>query len=347
MKKGPDGSLLPVSGYLRELLAGFAELKHPDIPAYDIFEWPNLIDSSDMTPAHWITLAKQIEEQYYHYDGFVILHGTDTMAYTASALSFMLENLAKTVVLTGSMIPLAAPVSDAKRNLIISMIVSVNHDVPEVCICFDNKLFRGNRSKKTDPISVNAFDSPNMAPLATMGTSISLRRHEILPAPRKRFTVHTRMFSRITVMIMTPGFDVSSIRAYVAGSSESHPLALVLHLFGTGNAPIRRKDFLEALEWGINERKAVVVILSQCLKGAVDMSQYETGNVLRQLGVIDGKDMTTEAAVAKLGYLMGRGLTGRALKVGMESNLRGELTDEKQLTYVRPGVSHEAYLSRL
>lgn len=159
-------------------------------------------------------LANQIRENYYDYDGFVVLHGTDTMAYTASALSYMLENLGKTVILTGSMIPLSAPVSDAKRNLIVSLMCAVNLDIPEVCIFFNNILLRGNRAKKLDPNAVNAFQSPNYPPLAEMGVHIEIRRDLILNAPRRRFMVHTKLFSNIAVMLMVPGFDDSKCTSF-------------------------------------------------------------------------------------------------------------------------------------
>jgi L-asparaginase len=262
----------------------------------------------------------------------VILHGTDTMSYTASALSFMLENLNKTVILTGSMIPLSAPVSDAKRNLIISLMCSVNLDIPEVCIFFNNSLLRGNRSKKLDPVSVHAFDSPNFPPLAEMGVHISIRRDLILQAPRRRFIIHKELFVNIAVLCLVPGFDDTCINAFVATAQNNKPVAFILQLYGAGNAPSNKKEFIGALE-NATARGCVVVATSQCLRGSVDFTQYATGSALMRLGVIDARDMTVEACVTKLSYLMGRGLRGMALKQAMESNLRGEMTVKHMQEY--------------
>lgn len=332
MKRNSAGHLAPTSGYLLEMLRSMPELQHPDVPNYDLIEWNKPVDSSDFSPALWIQLAKQIEENYYNYDGFVILHGTDTMAYTASALSFMLENLNKTVILTGSMIPLSAPVSDAKRNLIISLMCSVNLDIPEVCIFFNNALYRGNRSKKLDPISTNAFDSPNFPPLAEMGVHIAIRRDLILPSPKRRFQMNSKLFCNIAVFSLVPGFDDVCINAFVSTSTPDKPVAMILQLYGAGNAPANKKGFIAALE-NATAAGCVVVATSQCLRGSVDMSQYATGHALLRLGVIDGRDMTVESCVTKLSHLMGIGLRGRELKQAMESNWRGELTVQQAQEY--------------
>lgn len=325
MKRSSDGTLSPSSGYLLSTLRMMPELSHEDMPRFDIHEWETPMDSSDFSPECWIEIARHIERYYFDYDGFVILHGTDTLAYTASALSFMLDNLAKTVVLTGSMIPLSAPVSDAKRNLIISLLCAVNLDVPEICVFFNNLLLRGNRARKVDPTAVHAFDSPNCPPLAIMGTRISLARELVLPAPRRKFCIHTKLHTRIACLILTPAFDDRIITSYLSTSTPQDPVALVLQLYGTGNAPAHRSTFIEAMK---QTRKggAAVVITSQCLRGSVDMLQYATGSRLLEYGVIDGRDMTVEACVAKLAWLMGSGLRGAALKLAMESNLKGELT---------------------
>lgn len=346
MKVGRDGSLAPTSGYLQSELSAMVELTHPDCPAFSLIEWPKPIDSSDFSPQNWIDLAQQIERDYYSFDGFVILHGTDTLSYTASALSFMLENLAKTVIITGSMIPLAAPVSDAKRNLIVSLMCAVNLAVPEVCVFFGDRLLRGNRSRKLDPFSVSAFASPNCPAIATMGTHINLNRDLVLPAPRRRFHIHNAMKHRVASMIISPGFDFSCISAWLQDQSINQlvnqslnqsttndgPRALILQLYGSGNGPTNQQAFRTVMTQAA-AAGVIVVVLTQCVRGSVDMSQYESGSDMAQFGVIDGHDMTPEACVTKLMYLLGKGLRGSALKRAMEANLRGELTVSHSQAY--------------
>jgi len=341
MKPVEDGTLRPAQGYIERMLQTVPEFHHPDVPTYDVLEWAAPLDSSDFSPACWSLLAKQIEQHYYDYDGFVVLHGTDTMAYTASALSFMLENLGKSVIITGAMIPLAYPVSDAKRNLIVSLMCAANLDIPEVCIFFNDVLLRGNRAKKLDPGTVNPFHSPNFPPLATMGVRIALQRDIILPAPRRKFHAHTRMYGNIAVMLLVPGFDDLALQSFVATSTRDRPAVLVLMLYGAGNAPSQKESFLETMRNAIQNNGAIVVITSQCLHGTVDMSQYATGNVLRQMGVIDGRDMTVEATVTKLAFLLGAGLRGQQLKTAMEQNLRGELTLKQTQDYTHNEFMHQ------
>ena len=327
-----SGALVPSGSYLAQTLAEMPELHHPDVPSYTLLSWPDPIDSSDFTCREWRTLAEQIEHNYLMYDGFVILHGTDTMAYTASALSFMLENLGKTVILSGSMIPLASPVSDAKRNLIVSMMCSVNLSICEVCVYFNTKLFRGNRCRKMSPGTINAFDSPNMQPLADLGVTVTVRTQLILPPPRRRLTLHTNMFTNISVLSLIPSFEDSIIDCMTGACTVDRPFGLILALYGAGNAPSRKSSFMSALSRALS-RGAVLVITSQCLRGHVDLSAYATGHALLSLGLIDGRDMSIEACCTKLSYLMGRGLRGHKLKQAMEANLRGELTLKHDQTY--------------
>lgn len=307
------------------------------------------MDSSDFTPDNWVMLANQVAEHYYNYDGFVILHGTDTMAYTSSALSFMLENLGKAVILTGSMIPLEEPVSDAKRNLLISMMVAAHLNVTEVLLFFNTQLLRGNRAKKTDPWKLAAIESPNLEPLATMGVGIHVRSRHLLRPPARQFKCHTSLFTSIVVLSMAPGFcyeSLMSIATQWRNTEGREPPAIVLLLYGSGNAPINNPHFSRALKICL-EQKCPVVVMSQCIRGSVDLTQYEAGMRLSKMGIIDGKDMTMEACVAKLAYLMGRGLRGSRLKVAMETDLRGELTSKSNVSYTGYALGNQGFLAKL
>ena len=199
-----------------------------------------------------------------------------------------------------------------------------------MCVFFNNLLLRGCRTRKLDPFSVNAFDSPNYPPLATMGTSILVNRALIRPAPRRRFSISTHLHSSIACLIMTPAFDPHLLSLYVRQSTPDHPVALVLQLFGGGNGPVHREEFARAMEEAA-AAGAVVVATTQCLRGSVDMAEYATG--MGAWGVIDGRDMTVEACTAKLSYLMGRGLRGQQLKEAMEADVRGELTLKASQAY--------------
>ncbi|GMR59804.1 hypothetical protein PMAYCL1PPCAC_29999, partial [Pristionchus mayeri] len=289
---------------------------------YWIVEYEPLLDSCDMTFDDWIRIASDIRKAYHHYDGFVVLHGTDTLAYTASALSFMMDNLGKPVVITGSQIPVAEVRSDGMDNLIGALVTAGNLDIPEVCVYFNNKLLRGNRTVKTDNSALAAFDSPNMLPLARMNINIKVNYDSIFRSDRVApFCVHDNLCRNVGMLRIFPSMSIESVRAFLAPPTQG----VILQTFGAGNMPSKRTDILEALREAI-ARDVLVVNITQCLKGQVDM-HYATGKVLYDIGVIPGSDMTSEAAMAKLCYVLGRNDCDHEKKKRLlQTSLRGEMT---------------------
>jgi L-asparaginase len=290
------------------------------------FEPP--IDSSNVSPEVWIKISEIIEENYTGYDGFIVLHGTDTMAYSASALSFMLENLNKPVIFTGSQLPIDSPRTDGKENLISALeIAAAKKDndaiVPEVCIFFENKLLRGNRTIKNNVEDFNAFRSPNYPPLAESGVYIRYNYPAIFyPKERnKRLIVHKLLDTSIAILKIFPGIHRSLVSSIIQTPGLR---AMIIETYGSGNAP--------DLPWLIDElhqalQKGILVLnISQCRVGRVEMGLYETGLGLSNAGVIGGYDITTEAAVTKLMYILGQGLTGQDLVKNLNTSLRGEIT---------------------
>lgn len=322
MQKQPNGSLGPVPGALAERLRHLDELQAVDaeVPQCWLEEFSPLLDSADICPTDWSGLAEKIERNYYEYDGFVIVHGTDTMAYTASALSFMLENLGKPVVLTGAQLPIFEPISDARRNLVGAILMAGCTDrLHEVVIYFDDQLLRGNRSIKIDATAMGAFASPNFPQLATLGVRLTVRSDLLRPPPRGRFRIHRNLQPRILVVRLVPGFD--DVVFEHCGSLKG----LVLLLYGCGNAPARRKVFLEQIK-RLVDSGVIVVACSQCPWGAVSLGSYAVGKELQDRGVVSAGDMTTEATCTKLAYLLARDLTAEQVKAGMALDLRGEIT---------------------
>jgi L-asparaginase len=291
------------------------------MPDYTIHEYEPLIDSSDMTPADWQQIADDIRDNYEKYDGFVILHGTDTMAYTASALSFMLENLGKPVIVTGSQIPLAELRSDGQANLLNALHIAANYPINEVTLFFNNQLMRGNRSTKSHADGFNAFTSPNLPPLLEAGINIQISNNITVGAkPEGEFKVHNITPQPIGVITMYPGISHEVIR-----NTLLQPVnAMILLTFGVGNAP-QNPELLGHLKEA-SERGVIVVNLTQCLAGKVNMGGYATGCALAESGVISGFDMTPEAALAKLHYLLSQDLSYEQIKDKMQEVLRGEMS---------------------
>ncbi|MEG1564015.1 MAG: asparaginase [Bacteroides sp.] len=286
------------------------------------------IDSSDMEPIYWAQLVKIISNKYADFDGFVILHGTDTMAYTASALSFMLENLGKPVILTGSQLPIGTLRTDGKENLITSIEIAAakNGDgtamVPEVCIFFENHLMRGNRTTKVNAENFNAFRSFNYPPLASVGIHIKYEPGRIRQADlSKPLKPHYLFDTNVVILTLFPGIQESIITSvlHVPGLK-----AVVLKTFGSGNAP--QKSWLIQQLKDATDRGILLINITQCTSGAVDMERYGTGIQLLQAGVISGYDSTPECAVTKLMFLLGHELSNEEIRKHMNSCLIGEIT---------------------
>jgi len=305
---------VPVSGHLQRQLALMPEFHRPEMPDFTIHEYDPLMDSSDMTPEDWQHIADDIKTHYNDYDGFVILHGTDTMAYTASALSFMLENL---------QIPLAELRSDGQINLLNSLYVAANFPINEVTLFFNNRLYRGNRTTKAHADGFDAFASPNLSPLLEAG--IHIRRLNTPPAPHGsgELIVHPITPQPIGVVTIYPGISADVVRNFLRQPVK----ALILRSYGVGNAP-QNGEFLKELQEA-SARGIVVVNLTQCMSGKVNMGGYATGNALAHAGVIGGADMTVEATLTKLHYLLSQELDAAAIRSAMTQNLRGELTADE------------------
>jgi len=306
----------------------------PELKRFDLdistYTFDPPIDSSDMGLEHWARLVHIINDHYNAFDGFVILHGTDTMAYTASALSFMLENIGKPVVLTGSQLPIGMLRTDGKENLITSIEIAAecrpdgSPMVPEVCIYFKDKLTRGNRTTKINAERFNAFRSFNYPELATVGISIHYNEAAILrPDPSKPFKPHYLVDPNVVVLTLFPGIQQSLVHAILNSPGLR---AVVLRTFGAGNAPQKRwfsEEIREAMSRGIP-----FVNITQCQAGSVHMGLYETSLSMLEAGVISGYDSTPECAICKLMFLLGHDLPFEELCRQMNSNLAGEITKE-------------------
>ncbi|MCX6027872.1 MAG: asparaginase [Chloroflexi bacterium] len=332
MRRTADG-YAPAPGWLAAQMAAMPELADPRMPSYDIHEYDPLLDSSNMQPADWVAIGQDICAHYDGYDGFIVLHGTDTMAYTASALPFFLQGLAKPVIITGSQIPLCEVRNDARSNLITSMLIAAEYPVPEVCLYFGQKLLRGCRAVKVDAAGLDAFDSPNYPPLGVVGVEIQIDRTH-LGGQYARHKTKTAKRGEPGIALATPvaAATVGAFRLFPGLSPDllrnvlQPPLqGLVLEAYGAGNGPDRDAAFLEVLAEATG-RGVVVVAITQCLAGAVRLGEYAAGSALARAGVISGHDMTAEAALCKLFYLFSAGYGPEVVKQKLGESLCGELT---------------------
>ncbi|HBI87260.1 asparaginase [Sphingobacterium multivorum] len=301
----------------------------PDLSRLDykltVHSFEPIIDSSNMKPEIWIEMAQIIKDNYANYDGFVILHGSDTMAFTASVLSFMLEGLQKPVILSGSQLPIGEIRTDARENMMTALeIASAKQDgisiIQEVCILFDNKLFRGNRSFKYNSAKFEAFRSPNYPVLVEAGIHLKYNTDALLNNIDKEFILHTKLDNRVAVLKLFPGISAQTIKAVL----DSDVRSIVMETFGSGNTTTDTW-FLDLLNEAIEQGKNILNI-SQCKVGSVELGRYETSQGLKSIGVLNGYDLTFEAAVTKLMYLQGELEDQKEVAYWIEKDIRGELT---------------------
>lgn len=293
----------------------------------DTVSFKEPIDSSNMHPRYWVQIAEMIEDNYHNHDGFVVLHGSDTMSYTASALSFMLEHLAKPVIFTGSQLPIGDLRTDAKENLITSIQVASlkNNNQPlikEVCLYFEYKLYRANRTTKINAEHFEAFASLNYPDLAESGVHLKINKeHLFKPNLKKDLIVHKKLDQNIALVKLFPGITEAVLQSVFNTSGLK---GIILETYGAGNCTTETW-FINLLAHAI--KKGIHIInVTQCSGGSVIMGHYETSNQLKDLGVISGKDITTEAALSKLMYLIGENIPHKAFKINYETNLRGEIS---------------------
>lgn len=354
MVKNRDGVLIPQKNAFENLIRGYPQLhdnmywrhklreadfdtsflvlpeaKEIDLRiCYKIIEYDTLLDSSNMTEVEWIQIAEDIMKYYEQYDGFVVLHGTDTLSYTASALSFMFENIGKAIVFTGSQIPIFEPRSDGTDNFVSSLLIAGGLNIPEVTVFFGSKLFRGNRTSKISVNNLYAFDSPNCVPLVEVGIDLEVNKKAIFkPTVIEKCHLHAKMSKNVGLLRIFPSLSPSVIKAFCQPPIEG----VVLESYGAGNIPSNRDDVFHEIEAAV-KRGVIFVNITQCTRGSIVTPLYETGRLIAKCGVIPGYDMTPEAALTKLSYVLSKSeLTYQQKIEMMVTNIRGELTNTSSI----------------
>lgn len=332
MRRGPRG-YEPSPGFLRERLLRTPQLHEPGQPElttppsrsgrrihYEVREYARLIDSASISLTDWARLANDIFYAYHDFDAFVVLHGTDTLAYTASALSFMLEGLTKPVILTGSQISLENLRNDALDNLLGALGLAGHYAIPEVSVYFHHRLMRGNRTKKVSASTLDAFESPNFPALAEVGVEVEVHWHRVRKAPYGGLRVQPHLSPHVAALRLYPGITPKILANLLLPPLEG----LVLETFGSGNGP-EQEAFIEPLR-AATERGVVSVNVTQCARGRVHTG-YASSRLLFDAGVVPGADLTAEAALAKLSYLLGQGMAPAEVRNLVGQSLRGELTE--------------------
>lgn len=324
---------VPVSGFLGDTLQGMPEFHRAEMPEFTLHEYATLLDSSDMQPSDWQMIAQDIQDNYANYDGFIILHGTDTMAYTASALSFMFAGLTKPIIVTGSQIPLAQLRSDGQENLLNALYLAANYPIAEVTLFFNNQLFRGNRSRKVNADGFNAFASPNYPVLIEAGINIQVNTtanklnqavtfssDDTQQPPTKSLTLHKISAQPVGLVSLYPGISVDIINNLLRQPVK----ALILLSYGVGNAP-QNEAMLSAFAEA-KARNIIILNCTQCLSGKVNMDGYANGKRLADVGVLSGHDMTVEAALTKLHFVLSQTDDYAERVALLAQNLRGEVS---------------------
>ena len=320
--KASENGYRPAEGYLAEQMGAMEELSQDPMPIFEIVEYQPLIDSSNMTPEIWRKIATDIQSRYAEFDGFVVLHGTDTMAFSASALAFMLKGINKPVIFTGAQLPLGQIRNDARENLKTAMMLAANYSIPEVSLLFGDHLLRGCRSTKVSATRFDAFDSPNYPPLATVGTSIEIHEEDILPLNQLSESASEPIkTTEIAAFRIFPGLSIDIFKHFL-----KRPLkGIVLETYGDGNGPSDDAEFIGAIREA-NENGMVILGCTQCIHGGMTQESYATGTELTKAGVIPGRDMTIEASLTKMMFLFSQRLSVEQIKSKLRENLVGEMT---------------------